>query len=78
MLGEKKKMFVYKRKENCAKLNNVHYFLTYGKGTRNTCKFDAAVNFFSAIAGNITVKTKRKSNLENYNLILCFATSAFY
>ena len=77
-VGRKMNMFVYKPKENCALLNNVHYFLTYDKGTRNTCKFDATVNFFSAIAGNITVKTKRKSNLENYNLILCFATSAFY
>ena len=36
------------------------------------------MNFFSAIAGNITVKTKRKSNLKNYNFLLCFATSAFY
>ena len=36
------------------------------------------MNFFSAVAGNITVKTKRKSNLENYNFLLCFATSAFY
>ena len=26
----------------------------------------------------ITVKTKRKSNLDSYNFILCFATSAFY
>ena len=30
------------------------------------------MNFFSAVAGNITVKTKRKSNLENYNFLLCF------
>ena len=36
------------------------------------------MNFFSAVAGNITVKTKRKSNLKNYNFLLCFATSAFY
>ena len=36
------------------------------------------MNFFSAVAGNITVKTKRKSNLENYNFLLCFATSAFF
>ena len=36
------------------------------------------MNFFAAVAGNITVKTKRKSNLENYNLLLCFATSPFY
>ena len=36
------------------------------------------MNFFSAVAGNITVKTKRKSNLENYNFLYCFATSAFY
>ena len=36
------------------------------------------MNFFSAVAGNITVKTKRKSNLENDNFLLCFATSAFY
>ena len=55
----------------------VHYFLSYGKGTKNSCKLDATVNFFSTVAGNITVKAKRKSNLENYNLILCFATSAF-
>ena len=41
------------------------------------CKLDAAVNFFSTVAGNITVKAKRKSNFENYNLILCFAISAF-
>jgi len=41
------------------------------------CKLDATVNFFSTVAGNITVKTKRKSNFENYNLILCFAISAF-
>ena len=39
------------------------------------CKIDATVNFFSAVAGNFTVKTKRKSNLESYNFILCFATS---
>ena len=55
----------------------VHYFLSYGKGTRNSCKLDATVNFFSTVAGNITVKAKRKSNLENYNLILCFETRAF-
>ena len=55
----------------------VHYFLSYGKETKNSCKVDATVNFFSTVAGNITVKAKRKSNLENYNLILCFATSAF-
>ena len=55
----------------------VHYFLSYGKGTKNMCKLDAAVNFFSTVAGNITVKAKRKSNFENYNLILCFAISAF-
>ena len=36
------------------------------------------MNFFSAVAGNITVKTKLKSNLKNYNFLLCFATSAFY
>ena len=36
------------------------------------------MNFFSAVAGNITVKTKRKSNLENDNFLLCFATSAIY
>ena len=48
----------------------VHYFLSYGKGTRNSCKLDATVNFFSTVAGNITVKAKRKSNFENYNLIL--------
>ena len=35
-------------------------------------KIDATVNFFSAVAGNFTVKTKRNSNLENYNFILCF------
>ena len=55
----------------------VHYFLSYGKGTRNSCKLDATVNFFSTVAGNITVKAKRKSNFENYNLILCFAISAY-
>ena len=55
----------------------VHFFLSYGKGTRNSCKLDATVNFFSTVAGNITVKAKRKSNFENYNLILCFAISAF-
>ena len=55
----------------------VHYFLSYGKGTRNSCKLDATVNFFSTVAGNITVKAKRKPNLENYNLILCFETRAF-
>ena len=55
----------------------VHYFLSYGKGTRNSCKLDATVNFFSTVAGNITVKAKRKSNFENYNLILCFETRAF-
>ena len=58
----------------------MHYFLTYvtflaslshGKGTKNTCKIDATVNFSSAVAGNFTVKTKRKSNLESYNFILC-------
>ena len=42
------------------------------------CKIDATVNFFSAVVGNFTVKTKRKSNLESYNFNLCFATSAFY
>ena len=52
--------------------------LTYGNGTKNTCKLGTTVNFFSAVAGNITVKKKSKSNLENYNLILCFATSVFY
>ena len=62
----------------CALLDNVHYFLTNGKGAKNTCKLDATVNFFSADAGNITVKEKRKSNLENYNQILCFATRVFY
>ena len=36
------------------------------------------MNFFSAVAGNITVKTKRKSNLENHNFLLRFATSPFY
>ena len=41
------------------------------------CKIYATLNFFSAVADNITVKTKRKSNLENYNFILCFATSPF-
>ena len=30
-------------------------------------KLYPTVNFFSAVAGNITVKTKRESNLENYN-----------
>ena len=40
----------------CAQLNNIHYFLTYGKGTKNTSKLDATVNFFSAVVGNITVK----------------------
>ena len=44
------------------------YFLTYvtflfslshGKGTKNTCKIDATMNFFSAVAGNFSVKTKR-------------------
>ena len=54
-----------------------HYFLSYGKGTKHSCKLDVTVNFFSTVAGNITVKAKRKSNLENYNLILCFVTSAF-
>ena len=63
------------------------YFLTYvtflfslshGKGTKNTCKIDATVNFFSAVAGNFSVKTKCKSNLESYNFILCLATSTFY
>ena len=60
------------------------YFLTFlfslshGKGTKNTCKIDATVNFFSAVAGNFSVKTKRMSNLESYNFILCFATSTFY
>ena len=53
----------------CPQLNNIHYFLTSvtlllslsrGKGTKNTCKIDAAVTFFSAVADNITVKTKRK------------------
>ena len=34
------------------------------------CKLDATQNFFSTVAGNITVKAKRKSNFENYNLIL--------
>ena len=71
----------------CAELNNIHYFLTfvtfllslpYGKGTKNMCKIYATLNFFSAVADNITVKTKRKSNLENNNFILCFATSPFY
>ena len=33
------------------------------------CKFDTTVNFFSAVAGNFTVKTKRRSNLESYNFI---------
>ena len=51
--------------------------LPYRKGTKNTCKIYATVNFFSAVADNITVKTKRKSNLENNNFILCFATSPF-
>ena len=41
------------------------------------CKLGATQNFFSTVAGNITVKAKRKSNFENYNLILCFAVSAF-
>ena len=36
------------------------------------------MNFFSAVVGNFSVKTKRKSNLESYNFILCFATSTFY
>ena len=36
------------------------------------------MNFFAAVAGNITVKTKRRSNLENYNFLLCFATIPFY
>ena len=40
-------------------------------------KLDATQNFFSTVAGNITVKAKRKSNFENYNLILSFAVSAF-
>ena len=40
-------------------------------------KLGATKNFFSTVAGNITVKAKRKSNLENYNLILCFETRAF-
>ena len=44
------------------------------KFVQNWCN----MNFFSAVAGNITVKTKRKSNLENDNFLLCFATSAFY
>ena len=35
------------------------------------------MNFFSAVAGNITVKTKHKSNLKIITF-LCFATSAFY
>ena len=42
------------------------------------CKIYATLNFFSAVADNITVKTKRKSNMENNNFILCFATSPFY
>ena len=33
------------------------------------CKLDATQNFFSTVAGNISVKAKRKSNFENYNLI---------
>ena len=41
------------------------------------CKLDATQNFFSTVAGNITVKAKPKSNFENCNLILCFAISAF-
>ena len=41
------------------------------------CKLDATQNFFSTVAGNITVKAKRKSNFENYKLILSFAVSAF-
>ena len=65
----------------------MHYFLTYvtflaslshGKGTKNTCKIDATVNFFSVVAGNFIVKTKRKSNLESYHFILCFTISAYY
>ena len=36
------------------------------------------MHFVSAVAGNIAVKTKRKSNLENDNFLLCFATNAFY
>ena len=36
------------------------------------------MNFIAAVAGNITVKTKRKSNLENDDFLLCFATSPFY
>ena len=55
-------------------INNVHYFLTYVtflvslsrvKGTKNTSKIDATVNFFSAVVGNFTVKTNRKSNLDS-------------
>ena len=30
------------------------------------------MNFVSAVAGNITVKTKRKSNLENDNFFFVF------
>ena len=36
------------------------------------------MRLLTSFAGNFTVKTKRKSNLEIYHFILCFTISAFY
>ena len=30
--------------------------LSHGKETKNTCKIDASINFFSAVADNVTLK----------------------
>ena len=54
-------------------LCNVFGFSVPWKRERNirVKLIDATVNFFSAVAGNFTLKTKRKSNLASYKFILC-------